>query len=194
MIEQKELTVYKSQISKLDQQANELNITSPEENLVATELKAKLKEIGKKIKDRKEEITKPLNEALRSARQLFAPLEEQFESAETIVGNKLLAYKKKVDAEIRAKEEKIARDLEAGKIKNMETAERRMDALVEKKIEKTTQTSYGQVQFRKVQKMRITDESLIPKKYWVIDQVLLRKDVLADIVVPGAEKFEEETV
>jgi len=194
MIEQKELTVYKSQISKLDNQANELNITSPEENLVATELKAKLKEIGKKIKDRKEKITTPLNEALRSARQLFAPLEEQFESAETIVGNKLLAYKKKVDAEIRAKEEKIARDLEAGKIKNMETAERRMDALVEKKIEKTTQTSYGQVQFRKVQKMRITDESLIPKKYWVIDQVLLRKDVLADIVVPGAEKFEEETV
>ena len=193
-IDQKEMTVYKSQISKLENQANELTIATPEENVAATELKAKLKEIGKKIKDRKEEITKPLNEALKSARQLFAPLEEQFENAETIVGRKLLAYKQKVDAEIRAKEEKIARDLEAGKIKNIETAEKKIEKLDEKRIEKTVQTAHGQVQFRKIKKMRITNKDLIPEKYWIIDEVLLRREVLAGVQVPGAEMYEEETV
>lgn len=193
-IDQKEMTVYKSQISKLENQANELTIANADENAIATELKAKLKEIGKRIKDRKEEITKPLNEALKSARQLFAPLEEQFENAETIVGRKLLAYKQKVDAEIRAKEEKIAHDLEAGKIKNIETAERKMDVLAEKKIEKTTQTSHGTVQFRKIKKMRIINRDLIPEKYWVIDEILLRREVLAGMQVEGAEMYEEETV
>lgn len=187
------MTVYKSQISKLENQANELTITTPEENVLATELKAKLKEIGKRIKDRKEEITKPLNEALKSARQLFAPLEEQFENAETIVGRKLLAYKQKVDAEIRAKEDEIARKAAEGKIK-LETAEKKMEKLDEKRIEKTVQTSHGQVQFRKIKKVRIINKDLIPDKYWVLDEVLIRKDVLAGIPVSGAEMYEEETV
>lgn len=192
-IEQKELSVYKGQISKLENQANELTITNQEENVFATELKAKLKEIGKTIKTRKEEITKPLNEALRSARELFSPLESQFDNAETIVGNKLLAYKKKVDAEIRAKEEKIARDAEAGKIK-IETAEKKMEKLEEKKLDTHIDTAHGRVQFRKVKRMRIIKRDLIPDQYWVIDEVLLRKDVLAGVVVPGAEMYEEETV
>lgn len=188
----KALVPLKAQLSRLETQANEVTIASPEENTAATELKAKLKEIGKTIKERKEEITKPLNVALKSARDLFAPLEEQFENAENIVGRKLLDYKQKIDAEARAKEAKIAADLESGKIKKMETAERKMESI--ERVEKTTQTQHGAVQFRQIQKMRIVDESLIPDKYWVIDQVLLRKDVLAGIVVPGAEKYIEETV
>ena len=103
-IETKELAVLKGQVSKLETQANAVTITTSEENEVATNLKAKLKEIGNTIKARKEEITKPLNVALKSARELFAPLEAQFESAENIVGRKLLVYKQKVEADVRAEE------------------------------------------------------------------------------------------
>jgi peptidoglycan hydrolase CwlO-like protein len=71
MTENKEIVVLKGQISKLENQANEITITTPEENASAIELKAKLKDIGKQIKERKEAITKPLNVALKSARELF---------------------------------------------------------------------------------------------------------------------------
>ncbi len=191
MPEIKEIVVLKGQVSKLENQANELSITTPEENVLAIELKAKLKDIGKQIKERKEEITKPLNEALKSARSLFAPLEEKYDFAENLVGRKLLDYKRKVDEEARIKEEKIAKQFEAGRLKP-ETAERKIEEI--HRTEKTVHTDHGKVQFRKIAKMRVTDEALVPDKYWVIDQVLLRKDVLAGVVVPGAERYEEEVV
>lgn len=211
--ENKELVVLKSQVSKLENQANAVIIATPKENALAIDLKAKLKEIGQTIKTRKEEITKPLNVALKSARELFAPIEEQYETAENIVGKKLLAYKQKVEAEALAEEAKIAAKLkaerkkleaevEAGKL-TAEKAEQKLDAKLQKaeeKIEqipqtpKTVKTSFGNVQFRKIKKVRIIDLNLIPDIYWVIDEVKLRKDVLAGMVVPGAIMFEEETV
>lgn len=212
-IETKEIAVLKCQVSKLENQANQIIITTPEENAIATDLKAKLKETGNTIKARKEAITKPLNAALKSARELFAPIEAQFEIAENIVGRKLIAYKQKVEAEARAREKKIADDLEAERIRlakeveagkiTEEAAEKKFDNKLEKaetkvenlkRVEKTTQTKHGQVQFRKIAKMRITNESLIPDEYWVIDMVKLRADVVKGIVVPGAERYEEEVV
>lgn len=198
-----EIASLKSQLTRLDNQAEQISITTQDEYVSATNLKSALSAIGKTIKTRKEEITKPLNEALKSARQLFAPLEEQFENAETIVGRKLLAYKQKVDAEIRAKEEKIARDLEAGKIKNIETAERKIEKLDDKRIEKTVQTSHGQVQFRKIKKVGFanlknlsTDEimSLVRDEYVIWDQVKARRDALSGKPVLGTQVYEEETV
>lgn len=212
-IENKELITLKSQVSKLENQANAVTITTPEENALAIDLKAKLKDIGQTIKARKEEITKPLNVALKSARELFAPIEEQYETAENIVGRKLIGYKQKVEAEARMKEKaiadkleaeriRLAKEVEAGKITEAQ-AEKKLDTKLEKaeekmgnleKVEKTTQTKHGQVQFRKIRKVRITDLNLIPDQYWIIDEVKLRKDVLAGVVIPGAIIFEEEIV
>jgi len=190
-MDEKEIVVLKGQVTKLNNTANEIAITTPEENGSAMELKSKLKDIGKQIKERKEAITKPLNDALKSTRALFAPLETAYENAENIVGRKLLDYKRKVDEEARKKEEAIAARVEKGTLK-VETAERKMDEV--QRTDKTVHTDHGKVQFRVIKKMRIIDETLIPKKYWVIDEVSLRKDVVAGIVVPGAELYEEETV
>jgi len=213
-METKELTALKGQVSKLENQAHEVTIATPEENASATELKAKLKDIGKQIKERKEAITKPLNTALKSARDLFAPIEAQFEAADRIIGSKLLAYKQKVEAEARAEEAKIAAKLEedrkkleaevaAGKISEAK-ADQKLDQKLQKaeekieqveRVEKTTRTAHGQVQFRKIGKLRITDENLLPDKYWKIDEVALRQDVvISRMIVPGAERYEEETV
>lgn len=191
MIETKELTTLKGEISKLENNANEITITTPEENGLAINLKAKLKDIGKQIKERKEGITKPLNEALKSARELFAPLETKFEFAEKLVGRKLLDYKQKVDEEARAKEAKIAAQFEKGNIK-AETAERKIDQI--ERVEKTVQTDHGTVQFRRIKKVRIINESEVPDSYWILDMVAIRKDALAGILTKGVEIYEEEIV
>lgn len=191
MIETKELAPLKAQVSKLENKANEITITTAEENASATELKAKLNETKKQIKDRKEEITKPLNAALKSARDLFAPIEESFEKAEKILAGKLIAYKQKVEAETRAAEAKIAARVEKGTMK-LETAEKKIEQLPT--VQKTTQTDHGRVQFRKIKKVRITNQDLVPDQYWVLNEVLIRKDALTGTVIPGVEVYEEEIV
>ena len=120
-VDTKEIEVFKSEASQLEKNANELSITSPEENAIAIELKAKLKSTLKNVESRKEEITKPLYEALKSARALFAPIEDMFKNADTIVGRKLLAYKQKVEEENRKKEAALAARVEKGTMK-IETA------------------------------------------------------------------------
>jgi len=187
----KEVEVYRSQLSDLEIKANELSIASPEENAIALEFKAKIDKTGKEIKVKKEAITKPINASLRMIRELFAPLEDMFNNADTIVGGKLLAYKRKVDEETRKKEEQLAARAEKGTMK-METVERKMAELP--KTQKTVDTGAGRVQFRKLKRVRITDLKLIPKQYWIIDEVKLKKDVLDGVQVPGAEIYEIETV
>ncbi|MBI5732643.1 hypothetical protein HY967_01645, partial [Candidatus Jorgensenbacteria bacterium] len=91
-IETKELVAVKAQISRFENLANATIIESQEDYGKAVDIVSKLKELGSEVKSKKESVTKPLNEALRSARSLFAPIEEHLEKAESIVKVKILAY------------------------------------------------------------------------------------------------------
>lgn len=192
MIETKELTVLKTQVSKYENQAMAVTINTQEDYANAVDLVSKLKETGSKLKNTKELITKPLNEALKNARALFAPIEEQFEKAEAIIKDKLLNYKRKIDAEARAKEAKIAADLESGKIKKIETAEKKIEKI--ERVENTTRGSVGELQIRKIKKVRIVDEEKIPRKYLIPDNVAIRRDALSGIEIQGVEVYEEESM
>ena len=189
--ETKQLEICKAEVDELVHPANILTIASAEENAVATEYKAKLNLLGKRIKQEKESATKPINEALRRIRSWWDPLEDKVSAEDDRVGVLLLTYKRAVEDEARKKEAQIAARVEKGTMR-LDTAEKKIDALPQ--IQKTTHTTAGQVQFRKIPQMRIVDESLIPDNYWVIDQVSLRRDVIAGVVVPGAEKYYEERV
>lgn len=191
MIESKELVPLKAAVSKLENQANEVVIVTKDDYANAVDIVSKLKETGTKLKNVKESITKPLNEALKNARSLFAPLEEQFENAERIVKVKLLDYKKKVDAEARVEEAKIAARVEKGTLK-METAEKKLEQV--ERVDTTTRGKVGEVQIRKVKKVRLVNRELVPDQYLVVDMVAVRRDALSGIVIPGVEVYEEESI
>ncbi len=191
MIETKELAPLKAQVSKLENQANAISIETKEEYIAAADLIAKLKETGSKIKYAKESITKPLNEALKNARNLFAPIENQFAKAESIVKQKLLTYKRKADEEARLKEEKIAKQVEDGKIK-LETAERKIEKI--ETIETTTRGKVGEVQVRKIKKVRIVDAEKLPRAYLIPNESMIRRDALSGSEIPGGEVYEEEVI
>lgn len=186
-----QVEVYKAKVDELVNPASILTIVSPEENAIATEYKAKLNKLGKEIKIEKESATKPINKALKRIREWWRPIEDRVEAEDRRVAMLLLDYKRRVDEEARKKEAQIAARVEKGTLR-LDTAERKFEQI--QHVEKTTHTSMGQVQFRKVPQMRIVNEDLIPDKYWVVDLVALRKDVIAGEVVPGAEKYYEERV
>jgi hypothetical protein len=138
----------------------------------------------KKIKAKKETVTKPLNEALRAARAVFAPIESRVEEAITSLKGRMLDY----DRKLRAEEERKSKEAEA-KIASGETTLAKAGASLER-VEAKRDAIPTQVRSDCV----VTDESLVPDAYWVIDMVKLRRDVLAGVSVPGAAKVEKTII
>ena len=91
-VETKELAVVRGQVTKAMDAANGLAIGTKEEMVAATDVLSRIKKVAKMARDRKEEITKPLNDALKSARDLFRPLEDGLAEAERIVKGKMVAW------------------------------------------------------------------------------------------------------
>lgn len=135
-----------------------------------------IKIIKNKVEERKEAITKPLREALQSARDLFRPLEENIKQADARVREALLA----LESERQKEAAKLAKKVEAGKA----TLEEGMSLI----------TSVPKGLFRSVQQLKITSRKDIPDKYWVIDEVLLRADLMAGKKVKGAILVTKQTV
>lgn len=190
-IDNKELAVIKGQVSKLENQALAVKIESQEEYTTAIDIVSRLKTIGSTIKQKKESVTKPLNEALRNVRNLFAPLEEQYTKAESIIKGKLLDYKRQKDAEAAAEEAKIAAKVESGKMR-LETGEKKLEQI--ERVENTTRGKVGEVSVRKIKKVRITNESLIPREYLEPNMVAIRRDALGGKQIAGVEVYEEESL
>lgn len=200
-IQTKEIAVVKSQVSKAIKAAEEIVVKTDDQMLAAGDVRKKIKVVGKMIKDKKEAITKPLNDALKQVRELFRPLEDGYEQAESLIASKMLEYQKLVDAEkrrIEAEAQKklddAARDLEAGKITEKEAE--KIEKKVETKLEKAPEVIKKSDSFhtRTVKKFRIVDEALIPREYLFVDEVKIRRAMLANVPVAGVEYYEDKTL
>lgn len=139
------------------------------------QLKA-IKVIKDKVEARKEEITKPLRAALSSARDLFLPLEIKLREADKRVRGALL----ELEAAREKEALKLARKVEQGKVS------------VEDSMALMVPESKGL--FRFVQKLKIVSRKDIPDKYWEINEVALRADLMAGKKVKGAVLVKEQTV
>ena len=185
------LLTVKRRISTLESQAKMVDIEGAEDLAKATDIVTKLKDAGSNIKKIKESVTKPLNEALKNVREMFKPVEEQYTVSEKIIKDKILAYSRKVNEEAAIREQKIAESLEKGTIKQ-ETAERKIESL--DRVESTTRGSIGSVQFRKIQRVEIIDESLIPRKYLEVNMTAIRRDALCGVNIPGVKVVDDTIV
>lgn len=181
-IEDKELQIVKSNTTKAANAANDLVIGNADDMTKATELLSKINLAGDMIKARKEAITKPLNAALASARDLFRPLETAQTEAKTIVSRKMIDYQTKVENERKAEEAKIAARVEKGTMK-IETAAKKVEALAP--VETKVEAKSGTVSFKEVRVPKVVDETKIPREYLVLDMVKIRRDALAGIQIPG---------
>lgn len=191
IIATKEVEAVKKETAKALQVAEAIEITSEEKMQTATKVMSEINSIGKVIKERKEAITKPLNEALKSARDLFRPMEMTQTQAVGIIKTKMLGYHTKVEEERIAKQEKIEARVERGTMR-MDTGMKKMEDIgVE---QKTVKTESGSAQFRTVQKVYITDEKLVPREYLMLNMVLINRDAKAGKAIAGVEVKDEKTI
>jgi len=199
-IETKEVAVIKEETSKALNAAQSITIATPEDMVKATDMLSSMKTVAKTVKERKEAITKPLNEALASARDLFKPIETNLAEAERVVKGKMLAYQDAVEKKAEADRLKIAKKVESGYMKP-ETAVAKMDAI--KEPERHVQGNVGSVQTRTVRKVRFVDLGTLSGPeiiqlalggYLQWDEVAARKDALAGKTIPGVGVYEEKVI
>ena len=86
---------YRRPAQNLAETARKISVRTFEQAMDAADFLLDVKQFGERITERKEAITKPLNESLKSARALFKPLEEQCAEAEALAKDAVLLYHEK---------------------------------------------------------------------------------------------------
>jgi len=192
LIPQKEVAEYNNQISLVVEKAEGLTIVSKEDMVVASDVLDEVKKVEKSIVDRKKEITGPLMTALASARGLFKPLEEGHKEAKGIIKVKMLDYTVAEEERIEIEKERVVKRVEKGTMR-VDTGIKKMEGIGD--APKSFEGTNSKTSIRKITKLRITDESLIPREYLIPDMKKLTEAVLKDnLEVPGTETFIEKSI
>lgn len=87
-----QLAEYKKPLADVLKVAQKMNVVTYETVMDSADLLFEIKTISEKITETKENITRPMNEALKSARAFFKPFENQYMEAEKIVKDKVLEW------------------------------------------------------------------------------------------------------
>ena len=171
-------------------QIKEFEITSKEDMDFAVEVLTDSKKKAKQIDGKRQEITKPLNEALRAVNALFKPALNFLAQCEREVKQKIAAAHAQSQIDAR---QALA---EAG------TAAATGDGTAVTTALEAHETAEGfsevdGVQYRTVWKYEIKDESLIPREFLMPDNQRIQNVVMhkkGDAVIPGVRVYEEKVI
>lgn len=188
----KEMAEIKSQVMLVQQSANELHIENQDHLTQATDILHNVKQIKKLITEKKEEITKPLMSSLARVRDLFKPLELGYSDAEKVIKSKMLSFQIEEDERIEKEKARIANRVEKGTMR-ADTAINKLEAIGEAPTK--TQGEVGKSSIRVIKKVRVVDESLIPREYLSVNMTMITEDALRNgVIIPGVEIYEEKSI
>lgn len=192
-------TITKKSTDLLDSTVS-LTVNDDEQLKSSSSVLGEIKTIAKEVKTRKEAITKPLNEALKEVRALFAVPENNLKQAETAIKSAILAYHEVQDAAAQAEIAKIENRIKPGTGNLSVTSAMQRLSNVDQ-----AETNLGDAQIKYgAEKVRITDALLLIQDHPSLltsDRVLeaLRIELSAEIkaggrVPQGAELYREKLV
>jgi hypothetical protein len=96
--EEKSLAIIKKDVDDVEN-INGLKVNSQPTLENAKQIRSFAKDIAKKVEAEEKKITKPLNEALKSTRDLFRPYKERIEKVVDYLDSQMLSYNKKLKEE-----------------------------------------------------------------------------------------------
>jgi hypothetical protein len=191
-IKQQELVEIKSHVSVVQQAATALVVDSKESMAKATDALHNVRQAEKYVEERKILITRPLMAALASARDLFKPIELQLSEANKMIKAKMLAWQIEEDDRIQKEQDRIAKRVGKGTMK-AETAAGKLEALGE--TGKGSEGQVGKSSIREVRKVRIVDETMIPREYLVPDMQKITEAIIRQgLKISGVETYVEKSI
>ncbi len=181
-----DIKIIEKNVSPIVLQATALSITDSATMSKAVVLLSNCNKYMDSVTEEREKITKPLNEALKAERNRWKPIESNLDEAISTIRGKMSAYQTEQVRIQKEAEIKIAQRIGEGKGKlKIETAIKKIDTIAVP--EKEVATGAGLVQFRETQSLKITDESLIPREYLIVDESKLLKALKLGSPILGAE-------
>lgn len=187
----KALAPIKARTTKMQSVVNTLVISDATGLAEAAKVRGAIKDVAKQVKNKKEEITAPLNIALKNVRLLFAPLEAACDEASRNVDLKVIAYNREVEMARQEAEAREAAKVERGSIK-VETAARHLEAVPE--VQKHVATDKGSITISKIKKFKVVDLALLPVAYLLPNEPEIRRAMHAGTELPGVEYWVEDSV
>lgn len=191
MVENKEIAVIEKKVSPLVLKAEKHEITDAKSMGEAVTMLSEMKKTEKLIKDSKEKLTKPINEALKEIRKRYKPIEDMFEAGISALRRTMTDYQTAESLKAAEKKDAIAERVGDGKGKlKVETAVRQMEEV--NTPANSVATDAGLVKFRKVKKFEVMDMTLLPMKYHLADEVAIRKAMNEGVQLEGVRYYEEQ--
>lgn len=163
-------------------------VKNDDDSAKATEFIKGISDAKKKVKAEKDEYVRPAKEIVAKAKEVYDPIIDKLDEAESIVRGRVKTYLVDKEKKRIANEAKIAEAAASGKIS---------EATAVKKLEKVGEANTvskgggATLGLRKEKKVVVKDESLVPDEYWVIDMVKLSKVAKAGVTIPGVEVVED---
>lgn len=183
----------KTEANKVSTTASEMVVKTADDVAQATEVLINIAKSEDAIGVETNKVLAPLKTAMDAEKARWKPILDLLAASKKELSARVLAAKKELAVVAAAKEAKILADLASGKIKKETTAVAKLGAVTH--LGATVHGAYGgSTGTRKVKKLVITDPLKIPRAYLVVDEVALRKALMAGNKIEGAELQEEETL
>lgn len=171
-----EIEVVRQSVSRMKTMIESSPVTTDEELGTVADKVKNIKTLAKAIKEKKDKFVAPAKAIVDEAKATFDPLIKECENAELILKERAQKYMLAKEEKDRIEKEKIAAKVEAGRMKP-ETAAAKMEAMPE--VQNTVRTDTGAgLRMAKRKVAKITDVSLIPDEFWIVDEVRVRREAL----------------
>ena len=194
----KALAEYDESIASMVQQADALEVTDEESNVLAVEMAGQIKKLNKAVEALRKKFVEEPKAYAKSVDALAKSYKDRFDRIERGLKTKIAQYQSRVELERRKKEEAARQAAAEAQRKLDEEAEAagvepvRLDQMIMPEPEKVTRTGSGAAYQRKAWTFEIEDEALIPREYLVVDEKAIREAVKAGVRnISGVRIFEE---
>jgi len=168
-----------------------LTIKGKQDLQEASEILTNLNRYKDRVKEERERITKPLNEALKAARDMFRPVEARLDESISSLRGAMTVYQTEQDKVIAIATAKAMADIESGKVDINEA----VTALSEiERVDAPIATSNkGSVSFKLTKKFEVMDVTMLPPQYLLANDVMIRASMKEGVELSGVRYFSEKT-
>lgn len=151
-------------------------VATQEDIDIAGAFLVEVKTAWKRLEERRQEITAPLNEGLRSANDLFRPALTALAEAERLLKRKIADAQTEIQRRNREAMEAAQKALSSGDVRGAAEAAQALAPLV----------APTGVTVREVWEFRVVDAALVPRQYLMVNEPAIRAAVAAGVrEIPG---------
>lgn len=178
-LSKKEIAQVETRVSPLNEAVISLQVATPADYDIAVELGGQIKTAQKFVTEKKEAITKPMNQALKTVRDMFRPFETSLDGAESLLKSKMLQFKREEEKKRLAIEARV----EKGTMKQ-ETAVAKVQDMTQKTVR--SETGAKATETFRIEYV-IVDVAQIPREFLVPDMQAIKQSFKEGKPVAGVE-------